>query len=91
MANINIRRTHHLSKDDARQRVEDIARDLKQKLQIDYQWKGDSLQFKRSGAQGSIDLGEDFLEVKVKLGLLASAMKDKIESSIQEKIDSYLA
>ena len=58
MSNIHIKRSHKLPRDVARARVEEIARDLKKKLDANYAWKGDSLQFKRTGASGSIDVGE---------------------------------
>ena len=90
MANIHIKQAHQLGKESARQRVEDIAKELKKKLHVNYQWKGDSLRFKRPGAQGSIDLGADFVEVEVKLSMLVAPMKDKIEAQIKEKIDTYL-
>ena len=91
MANIHIKKAHRLGKDDARQRVEDIAEDLKRKLHADYQWKGDTLLFKRPGAQGSIALGSDFVEVKVKLGMLVAPMKDKIQAQIEDQMAAYLS
>ena len=86
MASIHIKRQHHLAQDEARQRVEEIARDLKQKLNADYAWKGDSLLFKRSGASGSIDLNGDSIELKIKLGMMLAPMKGKIEAAIREKL-----
>jgi putative polyhydroxyalkanoate system protein len=91
MANIRIKQAHQLGKDDARRRVDDIAEDLKQKLHVVYQWQGDKLVFKRTGAQGAIELGDDFVEVKVKLGMLVAPMKDKIEAQIKERLQTYLA
>ncbi len=90
MANIHIKRQHHLAHDEARKRVEEIAMDLKKKLNADYAWKGDSLQFKRSGASGSIELGVDSIELNVKLGMMLAPMKGKIESAIREKLDLAL-
>ncbi len=90
MATIHIKQQHHLAHDEARKRVEEIARDLKQKLNADYAWKGDSLQFKRSGASGSIELSDEFIELRVKLGLMLAPMKGKIESAIREKLDLVL-
>ena len=90
MATIHIKQQHHLAHDAARERVEEIAKDLKQKLNADYAWKGDSLQFKRSGASGSIELSDEFIELRVKLGLMLAPMKGKIESAIREKLDLVL-
>jgi putative polyhydroxyalkanoate system protein len=86
MANIHIKQRHNLAHDEARKRVEDIARDLKKKLNADYAWKGESLKFKRSGASGSIDLSEEYIELNIKLGMMLAPMKSKIESAIKEKL-----
>lgn len=90
MANIHIKQQHNLAHDEARKRVEEIARDLKKKLNTDYAWKGESLRFKRSGASGSIDLSDEFIELNIKLGMLLAPMKGKIESAIKEKLELAL-
>ena len=91
MAKIHIKRSHNLSHDEARARVEEIAKDLKGKLDADYAWDGDSLRFKRSGASGSIDVGDGFIELDVKLGMLLAPMKGKIEDTVRKQIDVALA
>jgi len=91
MSDIHITQSHQLSGEELRQRVENIARELKQKLYVNYQWEGDTLAFKRPGAKGSIGLGKDFVEVKVKLGMLVIPMKDKIEAQIKEKLQVNLS
>ncbi len=90
MANIHIKRQHHLAHDEAKKRVEEVAEELKKKLDADYAWKGDTLQFKRSGASGSIKLSDEYIELDVKLGMLLTPMKGKIESAITEKLDLAL-
>lgn len=91
MSKIHIKRSHKLSRDEARARVEDIAKDLKKKLDADYAWKGDSLKFKRTGASGSIDVGDDFIDINIELGMLLSPMKGKIEKSIKDHMKVALA
>ena len=91
MSNIHIKRSHKLPRDVARARVEEIAKDLKKKLDAKYAWKGDSLQFKRTGASGSIDVGEDFIDINIELGMLLSPMKGKIEKSIRDHMKVALA
>lgn len=90
MANIHIKKRHHLGHDEARDRVEQIARELKKKLNADYAWKGNSLHFKRSGASGHIDLKDDVIEIRIKLGMVLAPMKGKIESAITEQLDLAL-
>jgi putative polyhydroxyalkanoate system protein len=91
MPNIHIKRSHNLPHDQARARVEEIARDLKKKLNADYAWKGDSLRFKRTGASGSIDVSEGFIDINIQLGMMLSPMKAKIEKSIREQMNVALA
>jgi putative polyhydroxyalkanoate system protein len=90
MTTIHIKRAHELSRDEAKRRVERIAEDLKDKFNVQYHWKNDSLQFKRSGASGAIDLGDGFVEVKIRLGMMLAPMKGKIEASIKKNIGSFL-
>lgn len=90
MAHIHIKQQHDLTHDEARKRVEEIARDLRKRLNADYRWDGDSLRFQRSGASGSIHVGDDFIELKVKLGMMLAPMKGKIERSIRENLHVVL-
>jgi putative polyhydroxyalkanoate system protein len=90
VANINIKRQHSLGRTTARDRVQEIANSLQNKLRAKWSWDGDSLNFQRSGASGSVIVGDDFVEFKVKLGLLLSPMKGTIEDAIQQQLDRSL-
>ncbi|MEN8180334.1 MAG: polyhydroxyalkanoic acid system family protein [Pseudomonadota bacterium] len=90
MANIKIRRQHTLGRSGARKKVEEIAGSLQEKLNAKWSWHGDSLTFKRSGASGSVDVGDDYVEFNVKLGMLLTPMKGVIEDAIQQKVDKTL-
>ena len=91
MAQIRMKQEHNLTRADARARVENVARDLKRKLNAEYQWKGDSLRFSRSGASGTINVGDDSIEVDVKLSMLLAPMKGKIEGAIKEQFEVAMA
>lgn len=91
MANIKIRRQHHLGRNVARQKVEEIAGSIQEKLNAKWSWHGDSLTFQRSGASGSVEVGDDFVEFNVKLGMLLTPMKGAIADAIQQKVDKTLA
>ena len=54
MSRIDIRHPHSLSKAKARKAVEDVARKLAEKFDMDYGWEGDTLNFSRSGVDGHI-------------------------------------
>ena len=91
MATIHIKRKHTLTRAEVRDRVEAIARQIKDELDADYSWKGDTLHFNRSGASGQIDVDDDRVEFNIKLGILLSPLKGKIERTILGRIDVALA
>ena len=90
MSKICIRRSHNVGRQEARQCIEEVARDLEQKLHADWNWQGDTLSFKRSGASGSVDVGEDFIEFNIKLSMVLSPLKKTIESTIENELDKKL-
>jgi len=91
MSTIRIRRQHALGRATARQRVEALAQTLHEKLDADYNWQGDRLLFKRSGASGAIDVSDDSIDVQVDLKLLLRPMKGSIQQTIEEYLDRELA
>ena len=90
MATIHITRSHHLDPDVVRDRVQELADKLSEELSAKYTWEKDRLVFKRSGANGYVRLGEQELEVEVKLGMLLSPLKGTIEKTITDYLDQRL-
>ena len=71
--------------------MESVADSLKTKLEAECTWQGDTMNFKRSGATGSVDVGDDFLEFNIQLSMLLSPLKSTIEKVIHEELDKSLA
>ncbi len=90
MSQIHIKQKHTLPIGEARKRVEAIARDLQREYKINYAWKGERLLFKRQGVTGYLELGEGFIELKIKLGLALSPMRGKIEKTIKRDMAAEL-
>ena len=90
MANIHIKRAHQLGLNEARARVDHIASSLQDKLEANWAWQGNRLSFNRSGASGTVDVEDNFIEFNVKLGLLLTPLKGKIESTLNEEIEKAL-
>jgi putative polyhydroxyalkanoate system protein len=90
MATIHIKRQHNLGRDVARARVEKVANELQDRLRAKWSWQGDSLRFERSGASGFVQVGDDFVEFKIKLGMLLSPLKGSIEQTIERHVDQAL-
>ena len=91
MAVIKVTRKHALGTKKARSRVEAIAKKLKEELDADYHWEGSTLQFRRKGASGQIDVKDKEVAIEIKLGMLLSPLKGKIEKTITDEIDQHLA
>ena len=90
MAKITIERPHSLGREAARQKAEQLAERLAQQYDVRYRWNGDSLEFKRSGADGTIEVHDDSVRVRLSLGLLLSAMTGSIKREIEDVLDKHL-
>ncbi|CAE6949303.1 MULTISPECIES: polyhydroxyalkanoic acid system family protein [Pseudomonas] len=90
MAKIVVERTHSLGRDAAREKAEYLAERLAERYDVRYRWNGDTLEFKRSGADGSIDVGDNNVLVKLNLGLLLSALSPTIKREIETVLDKHL-
>lgn len=87
MSGIDIRHTHSLPHAKARKAVEEVAKKLSERFEIEYEWDGDTLLFNRSGVDGKIALEPKQLHVTAKLGFLVSAFKGPIEQEIRRVLD----
>ena len=83
MSKIDIRHAHSLPKAKARKAIEEVAKTLAEKFEMAYVWDGDTLNFSRSGVDGSIALAPNELHVHAKLGFLTAMFKDPIEGEIK--------
>jgi putative polyhydroxyalkanoate system protein len=90
MAKITIERPHSLGREVAREKAEQLAERLAREYDVRYRWNGDNLEFKRSGADGRIEVHEHSVRVQLSLGLLLSAMSSSIKREIEEVLDKNL-
>ena len=91
MAKIHITKSHHLDQDTVRANVQELADTLVEKLSAEYRWESDRLVFRRSGANGYVRIGDQEVEVEVKLGMLLKPLKNTIEKTITDYLDQHLA
>lgn len=87
MPSIDIRHAHSKTPAQARKAIEDVARKLAERFDMQYGWEGDTLNFVRSGVDGKIELAPKALRVTAQLGFLLSALKGPIESEIRRVLD----
>lgn len=83
MPAIDIRHSHSLPLAKARKAVDDVAKKLSERFDMEYGWDGDTLAFSRSGVDGKIALSPKQLHVTAQLGFLLSALKGPIEAEIR--------
>ncbi|MDY7219289.1 polyhydroxyalkanoic acid system family protein [Denitrificimonas sp. JX-1] len=91
MSKIVVEREHNLGRDVAREKAQQLADRLVQQYDVTYKWVGDTLEFHRTGASGSIDVEEDKVRVNLKLGLLLSGLSGTIKREIEDALDKRLA
>ena len=88
MADIHIQRPHELGHTKARAAAEQVALHLQEKYQLNYRWEGDSVQFKRTGVSGYLDVTDTEITLQVRLGFLLTPLRHQIEREIHSYIDS---
>ncbi|HEY0198219.1 MAG TPA: polyhydroxyalkanoic acid system family protein [Rhodanobacter sp.] len=91
MPKIDIRRPHQLSIAEARAVVDKVAARMREKFGMEGKWQGDRLEFARSGANGTITVGADAIQVVVELGMMLSPLRGMIEQEIRRKLDEHFA
>ena len=87
MPSIDIRHDHSKTPTQARKALEDVAKKLAERFDVEYGWDGDVLNFARSGVDGKIAILPKQLHVTASLGFLLSALKGPIEAEIRRVLD----
>ena len=95
MATIDIRRTHRLSMVEAKEKAEELARGMEQKLGVRWSWSGEVIVFdvpsgKAKGAKGVVTLAGQEVRVEIDLPFLLSALKGAVRGKVAEKLDKLL-
>lgn len=96
MATIDIKRSHSLGIEGAKQKAEVLANGMKEKLGIEWRWVGDNIKFDATsgvakGANGTVSVAETSIRVEIDLPFLLRAMKGTVESKVNEKLDQALS
>ncbi len=90
MADITLKRTHKLGLKGAKVAADKMADKLSEKFDLAGEWKGNVLNFSRSGVNGTLAISETEMALEVTLGFLLKAMKGPIEKAVNEQLDKVL-
>lgn len=91
MSHIDIKRTHSLTPEEARQLANDLAVDLAEEFSIEYGWQDDVLYFERTGVQGQIIVDENHIHIQAQLGFLLLFLKPRIEEEIESVLGDHFS
>jgi putative polyhydroxyalkanoate system protein len=91
MADIELSRSHSLGVDGGREAVARVAQKLEKNLSVDSHWENDTLQFEGHGAEGTIDVQADRVDVAIELSFMLRAMEGWIRSEAESYLDEHLA
>lgn len=91
MTQISVERKHSLGRDAARAKAQALVDKLSREYDLQATWNGDRVDVARSGAKGSVQIGEDSIRVELKLGMMLSMMSGTIKGEIERALDKALA
>lgn len=89
MAIIAIAKKHELSHAKAKEAAQKIADDLAKRFDLRCEWKGDDIEFERTGVSGELHVGKDEVRLDCQLGFLLSMLKPAIEDAVNRDFDKY--
>lgn len=87
MSDISVRRSHDLTPAQAKKAANDMAAKLQEQFELESEWKGSVLHFRRSGIEGLLRLEARAVAIEAKLGFMLSMMKPAIEKAIDDNLD----
>nr|WP_314491685.1 polyhydroxyalkanoic acid system family protein [uncultured Pseudomonas sp.] len=91
MTQISVERKHSLGREAARAKAEALVEKLSSKYDLKANWDGDRVDIARSGAKGSVHIGDESIRVDLKLGMMLSMMSGTLEGEIERALDKALA
>ncbi|KTT14880.1 polyhydroxyalkanoic acid system family protein [Pseudomonas putida] len=91
MTQISVERKHTLGRDAARSKAQALVDRLSREYDLKASWDGDRVDVARSGANGSVHIGQDSIRVDLKLGMMMSMMSGTIKGEIERALDKALA
>jgi putative polyhydroxyalkanoate system protein len=95
MADLDLRREHGLSLDEAKSKVEDILDELKSGSDLinidEIDWNADRTQAEVSGKgfSGTLKVNETAVDLSVGLSFIAKPFKGKIEKKVEQQLDKH--
>ena len=91
MPKIKMDRSHSLSMDEARSKVDNMAADLEKRYGLKSNLAGNKLNFKRTGVKGHVEISDGKVSVLVDLSMMLSPLKGKVEENLKQNLEQEFA
>ena len=82
MSRIHLRRSHDLTANAARERVNRMARALGQKFDAECSWQGDVLSIEHPNVSGTVTIAKREIVVEATLGFLLAMFRDRVDEEL---------
>ncbi|HYD96672.1 MAG TPA: polyhydroxyalkanoic acid system family protein [Noviherbaspirillum sp.] len=86
MADISITQAHKLPHKKAKAAAQKVADQMAEEYDMESEWNGDVLLFKRSGVSGRLTVSDSNAHLEIKLGFLLKAFAPTIEEKVSAKM-----
>jgi putative polyhydroxyalkanoate system protein len=90
MADITIHRKHTLGLAKAKTVANKVAKQMREKYDLESEWDGSTLNFSRAGVQGGLTVTKDEMNCELTLGFLFKAFKGPIQAEMEKNFDKLL-
>lgn len=87
MSHIMLTRRHGLTRAKAADRIERLLEDLRREYEFEGAWERDVLRLERTGASGEVQVGDEQLEIRIKLAMVLKPLRGKIEKRLEAELD----
>ena len=90
MSSFEVRRPHTMEKQELRDMADGLADQLASIHRVETRWNGDCMSVRGSGVDGKLELSDNEVVVRVRLGLLAAAFKPALQKEVTRYLDECL-
>jgi len=87
MSQIVLTRPHGLTREKAAERIGRLLEDLREQYEFDGEWEDDVLHLERKGASGQVQVGDEAIEIRIKLAMVLRPLRGKIEERLGAELD----
>lgn len=91
MSDIVITQEHRLDQGAARAAAQKVADEMVEKYDMNVEWHGDVLAFKRSGVSGALTLSPHRAVLEVTLGFMLKSFSSAIEEKVTRNMQKVFA